>query len=1161
MRKFFTLSPALPKITFTFAAAAFCFVAPRAIYAQASGQISGTVLDTSGAVVSTAEITLRNVGTNTQRTVKADGAGAFAFTNLEPGEYKVNITNAGFETYDTSVTVTVGAQLTITPKLLVGSSNTIVEVTAGDSAVINTATPEVSQVITNSEITQLPSLTRNPYDFVAISGNVSAGDASASNNLNQNNATHGVGFSLNGARTSGTEILLDGVENIGVFSDLVGVPVLLDAVQEYRIITNNFSPEYGRASGGVVSVATVSGTNSLHGRVWEYNRISATTANTVNNAQNGVERGGYTRNQFGGIVSGPIVKDKLFFSGATEFTRVRSGAQQIAAVLAPEFIAVAPANVQAFYSAFAGAPAFNVIGTTTNLQAGGGASPLYANLPASLPVFNKVSYTVPQDAGGGLPQNTYNIFGRVDYNLSPQTQVFFRYVNYNETDLLGSDSYSAYNQYNTGGANKATAYLLSGAHEFNAALSTIGRVSFSRTAQPTTYNAAFVNTPSISFAAAKDPATQQGLQAPGSTGTKPFGGPQNTIQYNQDVNYLKGKHQIQAGGQVLYIQENIQFGAYAQAIEQLGKNAPASLAALDTGNIYRFQAAVNPAGATPCARNPYTGTLIQTAACTITLPATQPSFARSDRFHDWAVYAQDQFKVTPAFTFDYGLRYEYYGVQHNNNANLDSNFYYGAGSSLPEEIRNGSVLTTPNSPIGKLWNPSYGTVSPRIGFALDVFGNGKTSLRGGYGISYERNFGNVTFNVIQNPPNYAVVVLTTSTANQYTLTNSNSGPLVGTGSVALPPTSLRHVDQNIRTAQTQFHSLSIDQQLGRGTAVSISYNGARGIHLYDIKNYNIAGMGNLYLGDPITDPVTGNQALTYNNPHFSNDNNRGSNGDSYYNAVNFQFTTNDIRHSGLSIVANYTYAHALDDLSSTFSDSGVGENVGGLGYMNAFDPALDHGNSDFDITHRFVIAPIYRTPSFFKSKGGYLAQLLGGYEVTGIYTVRTGTPFTISDSTNNNSGYGLTRYNPASPIYQHTFKSIPNGTASNGNQYDISGATTLPVDVPFGNAALLGISDLGPYPSSLSARNSFRGPGAYNFNVSLSKTFPIHERLNLELRAEGFDVTNHHNLYIQESQLDAANYTDMTGAPSNPQIIASKGGVGGVADERRFLQFAGKINF
>ena len=530
------------------------------------------------------------------------------------------------------------------------------------------------------------------------------------------------------------------------------------------------------------------------------------------------------------------------------------------------------------------------------------------------------------------------------------------------------------------------------------------------------------------------------------------------------------------------------------------------------------------------------------------------------------------------------MRYEYFGVQHNNNPNLDANFYYGPGSSIEAQVRSGSVLTTPNSPIGKLWNPQYGTVSPRLGFAYDLFGNGKTSLRGGYGISYERNFGNVTFNVIQNPPNYAVVVIQHSASLNPVVTNSNAGPLAGSGaSVALPPTSLRHVDQNIRTAQTQFHSLSLDQQLGRGTVLEVTYNGARGIHLYDIKNYNIPGSGNIYLGDPLTDPIaeTGaQQALTYANPHFSNDNNRGSSGDSYYNAVNVQFTTQDIRHSGVSLIANYTLSHALDDLSTTFSETSAGNFS--LGYTNPFNPALDHGNSDFDIRHRFVIAPIYRTPYFSKAKGGYLAQLLGGYEVTGIYTVRTGTPFTLYDATNNNSGYSIPRYVPSGPVTQHTFKKIPQGVSGGGaNNYQIG---ALPTAVPIYNPAVLGYSDFGPYPAAMTARNSFRGPGAYNLNVSVSKTFPIHERLNLELRAEAFDATNHHNLYIQGATLDVSQQasadflknntpvapggpSQVTGSPylagTAYPVLASKGGLGQPAsgDERRFLQFAGKINF
>jgi hypothetical protein len=1148
------------------------FLSNPSALAQATGEVSGTVTDPTGAILPGVSIVLVNNGTNNQRTVTSDSAGLYTITNLQPGSYTLTATGGGFSPYKSTFTMTVGGHITVDAKLAINNAQTTIEVSASGTATVNTQTPEVSQVISQEQITQLPSLTRNPYDFVALSGNISSGDNTASGGV-QNGANRGVNFSLNGQRNSGTEILLDGVENITVFADAVGTVVPIDAVQEYRVITNNFSPEYGRASGGVVAVATKSGTNSLHGTVWEFNRIAATTSNTVANAQAGVAKGQYTRNQFGAAVGGPILKDKLFFFGAAEFLRVRSAAASTAVVLSPQFLAVAPANLQSFISTYGGTLNATTVGTTSNAQVGaylGTASGLYTPaLAASAPVFNNVSYVAPGDAGGGLPQNTYNIVGRVDYNFGQKTQAFFRYVDYHEIDQAGAAFASPYSAYNVGESNVGQAYLLSVAHEFNSSISSLTKLSFTRNNVSNTYNTALQNVPTLFVASgAVDPITNKPFELPGfystnpANGGLPYGGPQDTVQINQDVNITKGKHNLQGGAQILYIQENSAYGAYAQANEQLGSSENTGLAALLTGNLFEYQAAVNPQGALPCARNPYTGALVAPTTCAISLPTTAPSFARSDRFHDWAAYGQDQWKVMPKLTLNLGVRYEYFGVQHNDNPNLDSNFYYGAGSSLPAEIRSGSVFTVPNSPIKSLWNPQYGTVSPRVGFAYDVFGNGKTAIRAGYGISYERNFGNVTFNLIQNPPNYAVVVLkpTTQAGIPVPITNSNS--LSGAvASIPLPPTSLRHVDQNIRTAQTQFHSVAIDQQLGRGSVLEISYNGARGIHLYDIKNYNIPGSGNLYLGDPLNDPVAeagAVPALTSLNAHYANDNNRGSNGDSYYNSMNVQFTTNDIHHSGLSLVANYTLAHALDDLSTTFSET-AGSSAFTLGYTNAFNPALDHGNSDFDIRHRFVLAPIYRTPYFFKDKGGYVKQLLGGYEVTGIYTLRTGTPFNFYDSTNDSSGYGVPRYNPVTPVTKHTFKSIPAGQNGGGTDtYTLTGPTTLPLDNPFGNPALMGISDLGPYPSTMVARNSFRGPGAYNLNVSLSKTFPIHERLNFELRAEGFDVTNHHNLYIQETVLDAYNYTGV-----NPQVTAGKGGTGQnpTADERRFLQFAGKINF
>jgi hypothetical protein len=611
---------------------------------------------------------------------------------------------------------------------------------------------------------------------------------------------------------------------------------------------------------------------------------------------------------------------------------------------------------------------------------------------------------------------------------------------------------------------------------------------------------------------------------------------------------------MQYGAQIVYIQSNNAYGAYAQATEQVGINRTAGLNGLVTGSLFQFQAAVNPKGALPCVLNPYTGVLTQTAACSINLPATPPAFARSNRFHDWAVYAQDSFKLTPRLTLNYGLRYEYFGVQHNNNQNLDSNFYYGSGTSYVQTVRTGQVSTAPTSPIGKLWQSQYGTVSPRIGFALDLFGDGKTSFRAGYGISYERNFGNVTFNVIQNPPAYAVVVI-----NNTKITTSNSGPLAGaSGNVPLPPTSLRNVDQHIRTAQTQFWDAALDRQLAHNTLVSLQYAGARGLHLYDIKNINARGGGNVLLGDPLT--VGGSApTLTRLNNQYSDINNRGSNGDSYYESVNVQFQTTNLRNTGLSLVANYTVAHQLDDLSTTFSET---NNAFGLGYTQPFNPGFDHGNGDLDIRQRLVIAPLYRTPKISSSR--LMNETLGGWQVTGIYTVRTGVPFTYFDSSNNATGYQIARYTPAAGVIsQHSFTKIPSNSQVAPNSYVVG---NLPAAASFANPALAianfpqGISDWGPFPAAMVARNSFRGPGAWTFDAAISKIFPIHEQVNLEFRAEGFDLLNHHNLFIQDGLNDVNNVGDGVAVP----ITASKGGIGnnsGANDERRFGQFALKINF
>ena len=1127
-----------------------------------SGTITGTVRDTTGASVSGATVTARNVATSASRSATSGDNGQYNITSLPPGMYEVTVTATGFAQFTSRVEVTVGGVATVDPQLSVGNQTTTIEVVAAGGVEVNTQNQELSQIINTQQMEQLPSLTRNPYDFVQISGNVSGGDRTASG-FDQNQTNRGAGVNINGQRSSGTEILLDGVENVETFSATVGEQVPLDSVQEFRVVTSDFDAQYGRASGGVVNVSTKSGTNAFHGGAWEFNRLSAYTANTFGNAVTGAPKGKYSRNQFGYDIGGPIKRDKLFFFQSTEWLRVRSNAVLQAYVPTPAAIAAAAPNVQAYFAAYGNTP-FNFASLT--------------DTPAG--PFGLVNYNAPSDAGGGLPQNTHRIVGRLDFNATNNTQMFFRYALENLVDFNGADFSSPYPQYNVGDSQFNNQGLFTLNHSFGAPLYSSSKIAFSRLNLKSTYDPASQNVPELLMKAAPITIGQAPIQLPGlfaqfaGAGGLPFGGPRNSLQIYQDFSLTTGTHTVRMGGAYNYQQLDMAFGAYAQAIEQLGTDQPSAFANFTSGSLALFQVAVNPQGKFPCHRDFATGQLIPDPNCTLTLPATSPSFARSYRYHDWAAYLEDSWKVRPRFTFNYGMRYEYFGVQHNNHQELDSNFYYGPGSNYFERVRNGQVETVPNSPIKALWNPNYGTIAPRIGFAWDVFGNGKTSIRGGYGMSYERNFGNVTFNVIQNPPNYASVPILAGTpgAPAPVVTTDNLGPFAGAGgSVLLRPSSLRHVDQNIKTAQTQFASFAVERQIARNTVFAIEWSGAHGIHLYDISPSNPLGGGNVYLGDSPT-------VLTRVNSQFTGINTRGSKGASHYSGLNFRLQSQNLHNSGLSITANYTWSHSTDDLSSTFSDStgGASNGIGNLGYLDPRNPRLDWGSSDFDIRHRLTVTPIYEVP-FFKNSRGFLRQTLGGWTAVGIFTLRTGTPFTIFDSFNSanaGAGYGIPRYVPTGRVPRlSTGTPVQQTDSTTGlpvNQYT---AMTLPEsnETPFD--PVLGISDFGPYPADMTGRNMFRGPGAWNFDMALTKSFALTERFRLELRAEAFDIFNHHNFYVVQTNLDAANF--LTTDPTTGAIVSQspitvslqKGGLGtnNVSgtnhDERRFGQFALRLIF
>lgn len=1187
---------------------AACFDAPTTTSAQVeTGQISGTILDQSGAVISGAHVTVKDLSTNTERSTVSSASGAYLVPGLEPATYQVTVTSGSFKPFTAKAEVTVGSTVTLDAKLSVSAAVTEVHVVGEGGAQVNTQTQEVSQVVDTQQLAQLPSLTRNPYDFVALSGNVSGGDNStnsgdtavAPTGSGQNQENRGVGYAINGQRESGTEILLDGVENVSVFADGIGEDVPLDATQEYSVITSNYSAEYGRASGGVVNVTTKGGTNTIHGSAWEYNRLSDYTANTYGNDALRLPKGIYTRNQFGYAAGGPIKKNKIFIFESTEWTRVRSAASLTEEIFDPAFIASMPSNIQAYFSTYGQTTLKSAgVASTVGQVAATGVTFGLVNgktpIPASTPMFDTINFNAPFDAGGGIPQNTYDLVGRVDYDPTDKTQMFFRGGRESSIQLLGSDTYSTYPQYDTGTTFLNQSYLFSVSHTFTPSTFISVKVSYTRFNENTSFDTALVATPNLMFVSPTDPNTGTLIQMPGlqnlsepGFGGVPAGGPQNTVQIEPDFAWTKGRHSMRFGFLGTYIQLNYAYGAYAQAVEQLGAAFQDSLNNMmnTAGNpggapLVEFETRADPQGKLPCPVDTSTtdgnfGNVLDNASCEIQTPLSPANYARSYRYKDWAMYAQDSFKVTPRLTFNYGLRYEHYGVQRNNHPALDSNFYFGPGTGLEAQVRSGQVEIADQSAAGGFWKPRWGTFAPRVGFAYDLFGNGHGSIRGGYGISYERNFGNVTYNASLNPPASAVPSITCAPADAScaaTVTNQDLGFLgQSTGPQYLPPVELRHLDQNIEVAQTQFWSLAVDHQVVPGSVVEIAYVAAKGTHLYDLANVNQQGAGQVYLGDPvvqsnancansgITNLITRlAECLTRPNAQYTNINMRGSAAASNYQGLNLKLQMENLHHTGLSVVGNYTWSHALDELSSTFGDSLQGGSgyIGSLGYTSLADPGLDWGSADFDVRNRLSLAPIWETP-WFKQGKGIERHALGGWVLSGIYTARGGIPFSVFDASEDETIFTVPRLEPATPFYSEKVSKNPKALGPNNfNGLNIP----LPKDfIPF--SSTLGISDFGPFPSDMMRRNSIRGPGAWNVDASLHKTFPITERVEMKFEADGIDVLNHHNFYANTSTLE---YDGATTTPLYVQEL--RGGLGTLAtggnhDERRYGQFALRMTF
>ena len=1119
------------------------------VWAQVeTGRISGTVSDAQGSVVPGATVIAKSVNSGFTRETVSDTDGKYVIANLSPDTYDVTITLTGFKTETRrGVTVTVGADVAADTRLEVGSVAEQITVVAQPET-IDTRTGEFRTTVNARQIVELPTLTRNPYDLVALSGNVRESSPDEGTLTGNEQGGRGTGFSINGLRSASTNILLDGGDNNYLYTAGIGQEVPLDAVQEFSVVTNNFSAQFGRASGGIVNVVTKSGTNRFSGTVYDFFRNDKLSANTPDNEAFSLEKGKFRRNQLGYSVGGPIVRDKVHFFSSLEHIDINSRDTLISWIVTPQFLDAADPATQAYFAQYgAGANITGEILTREQVSAIVGTAPgAFNSLPASLPVFGLSETPIPTDAGGGNPGKTYQTINKVDFALDNGTHATISYAFQKDDTEPGTRSASPYPKYNTP--------TLERKHNINGSITRVWANNFTSQSrlvwnhlsedQPANGPAE----PGLFMNPGSAPVLQgQSIAFPGylpfqPTASLPGGGPQKLLQFYQDQTYLKGDHDVRFGGAFVRVMDDKEFAAFLNAREFLSATANRlnSLNNLVLGRIARFQKAINPQG--------YPGG-------TFTTPAVDPTFLSKNRYNEFALYANDNWSVGDRLKLNLGVRYEYFGPQQKSDPKYDSNFYWADEDfdllgATPEEIfaqlRGGQVLPSNESPIGALWAADTNNFAPRLGFAWDVSGDGRTAIRGGYGIAYERNFGNVTYNVLFNPPLYVVATIDATAAAPVPLYTENFGPFAAAGTRPIPLGQLRHVDHNIRTAYAHTYGLSITRALRGGLTGSVEYNGSTGRKLYDLADVNRAGAPVAYGDITGVDCVNAPSALCFARPNtqYSTFGTRSNRGQSQFHGMVFSLETSQLGKTGLALTSKYALSKAKDNLSGTFADADNSIFLNASqGYLDPYNPMLDYGYAGYDVRHRLSASAIWSLPF------GGDNPLLGGWQVNALLTARSGYPFSVGDC--ENAGALCMRARDPNGIDKNATDGPPTRDSSGAlvpNEY-------LLLDLePLKNSAgtyfhpVQGTSDFGPYPADMTERNAFRGPGAWKVDLLVGKRFRFGSKAAL-VRFEAYNLLNHRNMYVN---------TDATFVTADPSV---EDRVTGYKDDWRRLQLGFKFEF
>ncbi len=1079
--------------------AVFAFFAVVTVaHAQGLGQFVGIVTDPSGSAIPLAKITATEAGTGFTRSVMTNNEGYYVIPSLRPSTYNLMVEATGFRSYyQEGVTLGADQKATVNVKLEVGAVTETVKVT-GSAAQVDTSTATMKQVVDQHQIIELPLNGRNAAQLtLLVPGAVDSPNGGA--DQGQTKTFPGaVTYSTNGSRQNSINYQLDGGNNVDEYTNVNAPFPFPDALQEFSVQTSNYSAEYGQNAGGVVNIITRSGTNNLHGDVFEFVRNAEFNARPFF----AKSRDQLKRNQYGGVIGGPIVipklydgKNRTFFFFGYQGTRLRNTSSSSTAVVPTS------ANLAGDYSALLdpnspGNPlkkVVNIIDPTTNQPFSGNMIPVSRYDPVSLNLVKML----PQASGDGTvfyskptAQNFYDVLARVDHSLSSSDRLTGRYfaASFSTPAVLDPANLLTYQDF---AAILSQNALIQETHIFRPNLLNDLRINYAREAAGRGAAADAPNMTDLGVTNLYQPPTK-GIQSIGVTGFFSFGDNlkatfvRNNFTLADDLRWVKGDHSFSFGfhGELSRVDIDNDFlraGTFSFTADYTNY----AVASFLLGKLRNFRQ-----GAGEFKNN-------------------------RDHFLGW--YIQDNWRVHPRLTLNLGLRYEPYFPWREVRGRVEQfrPDAYWAGTTSTQFTNAPPGLFFPGDPgvPENGTNPVYTNFMPRVGLAYDLTGNGKTSLRAGAGSFYDTRLNGVFNNRFVDVTPFSPQLTITDPVGPF------SNPLLGQVNpfpspfpppkdsfFPLPVLVVTGDPTGVYKVPVVYNwNLAIERQVASDIVARVAYVGSHTSHLMIPLELNPA----VYM--PGSTLGTDARRIFKNYQYITE---ADQSGNSSYNSLQLSMEKRFSRN--LSFSMNYTWAKSLDNVAQNYNATGPADG-GSYTLPWYFDQSnmLDRGPSDFDHTHRFVASWVWQSPAMTHLNPA-LRAVAGSWQLSGVFQAQSGGPLTIlAGQDRSQTNLGRDR------------------AIISGEPYGAGACKNSAPCVDFLNPASFGLPAVGTFGTL--GKGVFRGPGLANVDMGLFKNFPIGERWRFQFRAEFFNLLNRVNLNDPTNSVAAGGFGSIRGS-RDPRI-------------------------